>query len=70
MYHIYMPVDMVLAISHSRMTRERERNRLERLKKSECVLDNVVYSKHTDTGNDINIEKVKYQSCLEMFRLW
>lgn len=65
-----MPVDMVLAISHSRMTRERERNRLERLKKSERVLDNVVYSKHTDTGNDINIEKVKYQSCLEMFRLW
>lgn len=71
MYRIYMPVDMVLAISHNRMMRERERNRLEHLKKNEStqrIVDNLVYDKHTNT--DLNVEKNKQQSCLEMFRLW
>lgn len=73
MYRIYMPVDMVLAISHNRMMRERERNRLEHLKKNEStqrIVDNLVYDKHTNTNTDLNVEKNKQQSCLEMFRLW
>jgi len=66
-----MTVDMVFAISHSRIMRERRRNRLEYLKKcksNELIIDSVVYSKHINT--DLNVEKVKQQSCLEMFKIW
>jgi len=74
-----MTVDMVFAISHSRIMRERMRNRLEYLKKckrNECMVDSVVdsivysplYNKHIST--DLNVEKVKQQSCLEMFKIW
>ncbi len=62
---------MVFAISHSRIMRERRRNRLEYLKKcksNELNIDSVVYSKHINT--DLNVEKVKQQSCLEMFKIW
>lgn len=67
MYRIYMPVDMVLAISHNRMRRERCRDRLERKNNSETIkniVDNVVYDKH------VNNDLTKQQSCLEMFRVW
>lgn len=66
-----MTVDMVFAISHSPIMIDRRRNRLEYLKKrksNEIIVDSVVYSKHINT--DLNVEKVKQQSCLEMFRLW
>ena len=66
-----MTVDMVFAISHSRIMRERRQNRLECLKKcksNELIIDSVVYSKHINT--DLNVEKVKQQSCLEMFKIW
>ena len=70
---------MVFAISHSHIMRERMRNRLEYLKKckrNECMVDSVVdsvvdsplYNKHIST--DLNVEKVKQQSCLEMFKIW
>lgn len=66
---------MVFAISHSYIMRERRRNRLEYLKKckrNECMVDSVVdsplYNKHIST--DLNVEKVKQQSCLEMFKIW
>jgi hypothetical protein len=62
-----MPVDMVLAISHNRMTMERCRVRLERKNSIETIkniVDNVVYDKHV--SNDLS----KQHSCLEMFRLW
>ena len=62
---------MVFAISHSPIMIDRRRNRLEYLKKrksNEIIVDSVVYSKHINT--DLNVEKVKQQSCLEMFRLW
>ena len=71
MYRIYMPVDMVLAISHSRMKRDRNRSRLESKVNSETrknMVDDLVYDKHV--SNDSVIEKNKEQSCLEMFRLW
>jgi len=69
-YHIYMPVDLVLAISHNRvMMIERERNRLKRLKNesTQGIVDNLVYDKHSNT--DLNVEKNKEKSCLEMFML-
>ena len=65
-----MPVDLVLAISHNRVIMtERERNRLERLKNKSTrrIVDNLVYDK--DTNADLNVEKNKQHSCLEMFRL-
>lgn len=65
-----MPVDMVLAISHNRvMMKEHERNRLKRLKNESTrrIVDNLVYDKHSNT--DLNVEKNKQKSCLEMFML-
>lgn len=55
---------MVLAILHNRvMMRERERNRLKRLKNESTrhIVDNLVYDKHTSN---------KQKSCLEMFMLF
>jgi hypothetical protein len=66
-----MPVDMVLAILHNRvMMRERERNRLKRLKNESTrhIVDNLVYDKHTSI--DLNVENNKQKSCLEMFMLF
>jgi hypothetical protein len=65
-----MPVDLVLAISHNRMImKEHERNRLKRLKNESTrhIVDNLVYDKHSNT--DLNVEKNKQKSCLEMFML-
>ncbi len=62
---------MIFAISHSRIMRERGLNRLECLKKcksNELIIDSVVYSKYIIT--ELNVEKVKQQSCLEMFKIW
>lgn len=58
---------MVLAISHNRMTRDRQRVGLESKNNSETIkniVDNVVYDKH------VNNYLTKQQSCLEMFRIW
>jgi hypothetical protein len=66
-----MPVDMVLAISHNRMTRERQRVVLESKTNSETIkniADNILYDKRVN--KDLVIEKNKQQSCLEMFRVW
>jgi hypothetical protein len=62
-----MTVDMVFAISHSHIMRERGRNRLERLKKGKS---NKVVVNNKNINTELNIEKVKQYSCLEMFRLW
>ena len=70
-YHIYMPVDLVLAISHNRMImKEHERNRLKRIKNESTrhIVDNLVYDKHSNT--DLNVENNKQKSCLEMFMLF
>jgi len=70
-YHIYMPVDLVLAISHNRMImKEHERNRLKRIKNESTrhIVDNLVYDKHSNT--DLNVEKNKQKPCLEMFMLF
>jgi hypothetical protein len=70
-----MPVDMVLAISHNRMTRERQRVVLESKTNSETIKNiadniagNILYDKRVN--KDLVIEKNKQQSCLEMFRVW
>lgn len=62
---------MVLAISHNRMTRERQRVVLESKTNSETIkniADNILYDKRVN--KDLVIEKNKQQSCLEMFRVW
>ena len=74
-----MPVDMVLAISHNRMTRDRHRIGLESKTNSETIKNiadniagniagNILYDKRVN--KDLVIEKNKQQSCLEMFRVW
>jgi hypothetical protein len=74
-----MPVDMVLAISHNRMTRDRQRVVLESKNNSETIKNiagsiadnitgNILYDKRV--SKDLVIEKNKQQSCLEMFRVW
>lgn len=70
---------MVLAISHNRMTRDRQRVVLENKNNSETIKNiagsitdniagNILYDKRVT--KDLVIEKNKQQSCLEMFRLW
>ena len=70
---------MVLAISHNRMTRDRQRVGLENKNNSETIKNiagsisdniagNILYDKRVT--KDLVIEKNKQQSCLEMFRLW
>lgn len=68
MHHIYMPVDLVLAISHNRLVRKRDLNK--RANEEKKV-------KHKNTGNTIHydvsegvIEKKKQQTCLEIFKIW
>ena len=70
---------MVLAISHNRMTRDRQRVGLENKNNSETIKNiagsisdniagNILYDKRVT--KDLVIEKNKQQSCLEMFRVW
>ena len=70
---------MVLAISHNRMTRDRQRVVLESKNNSETIKNiagsiadnitgNILYDKRV--SKDLVIEKNKQQSCLEMFRIW
>lgn len=62
MYRIYMPVDLVIAITHSKMRRhnaEREQ-KVESVKRERC---------ETREKFD-NSDNVKLQKCLDIFRLW
>lgn len=62
---------MVLAISHTRMTRERRRVVLESKTNSETIKNIADNIADNIAGNIAgNILYDKQQSCLEMFRLW
>lgn len=58
MYRIYMPVDLVLAISHKRL-------HCDRREKHNCSVD-VVKVNDANSVNDVN----KNKSCLDIFRIW
>ena len=69
MYRIYMPVDLVIAITHDKMRRrrnaERERER-EREQKAE-----IVKRENRESCEKINnSDNVKLHKCLDIFRLW
>jgi tellurite resistance protein len=77
MYRIYMPVDMVLAITHSKMQRERNyrinQKRIESMRLANAIVNaSIVTSEKDDEwqrrekiGNSFN-----NSNCMEMFRFW
>ena len=69
MYRIYMPVDLVIAITHDKMRRrrnaERERER-EREQKAEIVKRENRESREKIAHSD----NVKLHKWLDIFRLW
>ena len=62
MYRIYMPVDLVIAITHSKM----RRHNAEREQKVESVKRERCESREKFDNSD----NVKLQKCLDIFRLW
>lgn len=74
MYRIYMPVDMVLAITHRKMRRERidrlykDRIESERLATAAAIK---TYEKHDERESREKIGKsFKNNNCIEMFLFW
>jgi hypothetical protein len=75
MYRIYMPVDMVLAITHSKMRRQRNdrvnKERIESMRLA-CASENGTTSVKDDECK--HREKIgnsfKNSNCMEMFRFW
>lgn len=79
MYRIYMPVDMVLAITHSKMRRQRNdrvnKERIESIRLAHAVAsasDNrSTYVKHDEQQHREKIgNSIKNSNCMEMFRFW
>jgi hypothetical protein len=71
MYRIYMPVDLVLAISHNRLVRERELKRQKQPQKqmqTNKESNGVMFCDNNSKDNDTN--KNKDKTCLEIFRIW
>jgi len=68
MYHIYMPVDLVLAISHNRLVREREWQRQERQRQINKDSTRIGY--YDNNSKDTDKDKDKNKTCLEIFRVW
>ena len=62
MYRIYMPVDLVIAITHSKM----RRHNAEREQKVESVKRERCESREKLDNSD----NVKLHKCLDIFRLW
>lgn len=62
MYRIYMPVDLVIAITHSKMRRHNAEggHKVESVKHERC---------ETREKFD-NSDNVKLHKCLDIFRLW
>jgi hypothetical protein len=80
MYRIYMPVDMVLAITHSKMRRERidrlykdriESERLAAAMKMAATVTTTSYEKHDERESREKLDNsLKNNNCIEMFRFW
>ena len=66
MYRIYMPVDLVIAITHDKMRRRRRNAEREREQKAE-----IVKRENRESREKIdNSDNVKLHKCLDIFRLW
>ena len=73
MYRIYMPVDMVLAITHSKMRRERidrlYKDRLNAIVATAAAIK--TYEKHDERESREKLDNsLKNNNCIEMFRFW
>lgn len=64
MYRIYMPVDLVIAITHNKMRRHNS----DRVKKAEVGV--VQCKEHEEREKCNNSDNVKRNKCLDIFRLW
>ena len=74
MYRIYMPVDMVLAITHSKMRHERvdmlHKERVESMLSADEVTSSS-YEKRDERDSREKIGKsCKNNRCIEMFQFW
>jgi hypothetical protein len=66
MYRIYMPVDLVIAITHNKMRRRNAEREREREQKAE-----IVKRENRESREKINNSgNVKLHKCLDIFRLW
>jgi hypothetical protein len=66
MYRIYMPVDLVIAITHDKMRRRNAEREREREQKAE-----IVKRENRESREKINnSDNVKLHKCLDIFRLW
>jgi galactokinase len=76
MYRIYMPVDMVLAITHSKMRRERidrlYKERLNAIVAATAATAAIkTYEKHDERESREKLDNsLKNNNCIEMFRFW
>jgi hypothetical protein len=67
MYRIYMTVDMVLAITHSKIRRER----YDKLYKERIESTVTKYEKHDERERrEKIINSDKNNNCMDMFRFW
>ena len=67
MYRIYMTVDMVLAITHSKIRRER----VDKLYKERIESAVTKYEKHDERERrEKIINSDKNNKCMDMFRFW
>jgi hypothetical protein len=70
MYRIYMPVDMVLAITHSKIRRERK-ERIESMRLASARDDGMTSVKDDEWQLREKIgNSFKNSNCMEMFRFW
>ena len=79
MYLIYMPVDMVLAITHSKMRRQwNDRDNKERIESTRLACatasaseNGMTYVKDDEWQRREKIgNSIKNSNCMEMFRFW
>ena len=79
MYRIYMPVDMVLAITHSKMRRQRNdrvnKERIESMRLAHAIAsaseNGMTYVKDDEWQRREKIgNSIKNSNCMEMFRFW
>jgi galactokinase len=76
MYRIYMPVDMVLAITHSNMRRERiDRLYKQRLNAMVATAAATAAMRTYEKGDEREMQEkldnsLKNNNCIEMFRFW
>lgn len=75
MYRIYMPVDMVLAITHSNMRRERidrlYKERLNAMVATAAATAAMSYEKGDERESREKLDNsLKNNNCIEMFRFW